>query len=292
MTPPLPPKTAVVTVTYNSSETLPDFVRSIANEEGVSGIAIVVVDNSSRDVADIRTICESAGATLIESPKNLGYGGGANLAIAQLRHEVDLVLISNPDVLFESGAIGALAEVLDSDPRIGAVGPRVMNSDGSVYPSARSLPSLRTGIGHAVFATVWPSNPWSARYHSDGAVHAEAREAGWLSGSCIMVRRSAFESIGGFDESFFMYFEDVDLGYRLRDRGWLNVYYPLVSVTHTGAHSTKTQPERMIKAHHLSAAQYLDRRYSGFLLAPLRVILRCGLWLRAAIEVARVRRSR
>src|SRR5690606_10093760 len=106
------------------------------------------------------------------------------------------------------------------------LGPRVLNEDGTTYPSARAVPSLRTGVGHALFTNLWTANPWSRRYRDDLAPADEARDAGWLSGSCVLVRRRAFDELGGFDEGYFMYFEDVDLGYRLGKAGYRNVYEP------------------------------------------------------------------
>lgn len=198
-----------------------------------------------------------------------------------LPETIDSVLISNPDVEFEGGALSALKHVLDTEAQAGAVGPRVLNSDGSIYPSARELPSLRTGIGHAFLSRIWRENPWTARYLSDFSSDTRRRTAGWLSGSCLLVRRKAFTQLGGFDGAFFMYFEDVDLGYRLGKAGWVNIYEPLAVVTHTGAHSTNTESSRMITAHHKSAYLYLSRKYATWYLAPLRGILRIGLAFRA-----------
>jgi N-acetylglucosaminyl-diphospho-decaprenol L-rhamnosyltransferase len=104
-----------------------------------------------------------------------------------------------------------------------------------------------------------------------------------LSGACVLVRKSAFDEIGGFDTGFFMYFEDVDLGYRLGKSGHRNVYEPAAVVTHTGAHSTNSDSGRMITAHHESARRFLNKKYSGPLLWPVRVVLRIGLQLRSAL---------
>src|ERR1700675_225979 len=96
----------------------------------------------------------------------------------------------------------------------GRRGPLARDPDGSVYPSARHLPSLVRGSMHAVLGPVWPRNPWTAAYRQERLEPSE-RTVGWLSGSCLLVRRSAFSQIGGFDERYFMYMEDVDLGERL-----------------------------------------------------------------------------
>jgi N-acetylglucosaminyl-diphospho-decaprenol L-rhamnosyltransferase len=162
------------------------------------------------------------------------------------------------------------------------LGPRVLETSGEVYPSARELPALRTGIGHALFANTWVSNPWTRRYRGEDRVTSDRwRETGWLSGSFLLVRRKAFEAVGGFDESYFMYFEDVDLGARLSKAGWRNLYVPNAVVTHTGAHSTTNHASAMRMEHHRSAYLYLSRKYSAPYLLPLRAILRIALAVRA-----------
>jgi len=272
--------TAVVTVSYNSGRHLRAFLRSV-RASAPATLRVIVADNGSTDAADARALCAEYSATLLELGENLGYGGAINRAVATLEPGIRHILITNPDVVFEPGAISSLEAALETSAQVGAVGPRVLNTDGTVYPSARTLPSLRTGIGHALFSRTWPANPWTARYLSDTSNSAVEREAGWLSGSCLMVRRDAFDAIGGFDDKFFMYFEDVDLGYRLGRAGWQNRYVPSAIVTHTGAHSTSTESSRMIEAHHHSAYRYLSRKYRGWYLAPLRWSLGIGLRVRA-----------
>lgn len=102
-----------------------------------------------------------------------------------------------------------------------------------MYPSARLLPSLGRGIGHAILSPMWPGNRWTREYRQEGAAIGE-RTAEWLSGSCLLLRRAAFEGVDGFDPRYFMYAEDVDLGDRLGRAGWLNVYVPTAEVTHLG----------------------------------------------------------
>jgi N-acetylglucosaminyl-diphospho-decaprenol L-rhamnosyltransferase len=115
------------------------------------------------------------------------------------------------------------------------------------------------------------------------------REAGWLSGSCLLVRREAFDSVGGFDEGYFMYFEDVDLGERLGRAGWLNVYAPDAEVVHTGAHSTKRHAEAMLAEHHRSAYRYLSSHYQGPAWLPVRFALRGALAVRELLARRRER---
>ena len=287
---PLLERTAVVTVSYNSSAQLALFLASI-RESDAAGVGVIVVDNRSADIEATRAICETYAAHLIELDDNRGYGGAINAAVETLPPEIEFVLISNPDVLVHENSIPALVRLLEAEKSVGAIGPTVLNSDGTVYPSARRLPSLRTGIGHALFARVWPANPWSRAYRNDAEGYDKARYVGWLSGSFVLVRRAAFESIGKFDEGYFMYFEDVDMGYRMGKTGWRSLYTPSATVTHSGAHSTNTESAKMIKTHHESANRYLAKKYAGPVLAPLRLALRVGLSARSMYLSRAARKS-
>lgn len=271
-------RVGIVTVSFNSTAALPAFLAS-AQQSSSTPPPVFIADNDSDDIATLRELAESHGAHLIEIGRNVGYGGGVSRAVEAAPADLEFIVISNPDVIFAEGAVDELVAAAQRHPDAGSVGPRILDDDGSVYPSARALPSLRTGVGHALFAHVWPSNPWTRRYRNEDESVRE-RAAGWLSGACLLVRRSAFEEIHGFDEGYFMYFEDVDLGRRMGDAGWINLYAPTATVTHTGAHSTSQSAGRMTRAHHDSAYRYLAHRYRAWYLAPLRVTLRVGLAVR------------
>lgn len=284
-----PARAGVVTVSYGSEPVLSDFLASVAGASS-ERVPIVVADNLPAE-GDVRSLAESAGAQYLPMPSNLGYGSAINAAIAALPSEVEWVLVSNPDVVLGPGVLDRLREAGDEDTALASVGPAVYNADGTLYPSARAVPSLRTGVGHAMFVNLWPGNPWSRRYRNDAEAPTGRRDAGWLSGSCLLVRRSAFDELGGFDTGYFMYFEDVDLGYRFGRLGYRNLYEPSARVTHTGAHSTTSESARMIAAHHTSARRFLARKYSGPLLWPLRVALTAGLTIRSGIIGRRIRRQ-
>ncbi len=281
------PTTGIVTVAYRSDGVLTEFLQSV---KGASqqALDLVIVDNCPAE-GDARGLAAAAEGAYVARPDNPGYGGGMNAGVAALAPSIRWVLLSNPDVVLAPGAIDALVAAGEEDPRIGAVGPRVANEDGSTYPSARAVPSLRTGIGHALFANLWQTNPWTRRYRNDEEAAVERRDAGWLSGSCVLVRREAFDRIGGFDEGYFMYFEDVDLGYRLGKAGYRNVYEPAVVVTHSGAHATTTESARMLSAHHASARRFLSKKYAGWWLWPVRATLSAGLAARSALVRRHVR---
>ena len=279
-------RVGVVTVAFHSDDVLPGFVGSL--EAGsVEKTALVVVDNRPDGASDAESITARAGGRYLPLPSNPGYGGGMNAGVAALPDSVSWVLLSNPDVVVHTGAIDTLLAAGETDDRIGAVGPAVLNSDGTVYPSARQVPSLRLGIGHALFVNLWQDNPWTRRYRHDADTAPVPRDTGWLSGSCLLVRRTAFEQLGGFDEGFFMYFEDVDLGMRLAQHGWRIRYEPSAQVTHYGAHSTDSQRRVMVRAHHDSANRFLSKKYRGPVWFPVRLVLRIGLRFRSLVAELR-----
>nr|WP_104192137.1 glycosyltransferase family 2 protein [Cryobacterium sp. Y82] len=287
--PPAPTaRVAVVTVSYGSENVLGPFLASLPSASR-QPLRVVVADNKPMATSnDVRSMTASAGATYLAMPSNQGYGNAINTAVHTLGPEIEWVVVSNPDVTVNPGAIDSLLECA-VDKTIAAVGPCILSSDGEVYPSARTIPSLRSGIGHAIFTNLWPRNPWTRTYRKESEIALERRDAGWLSGAFLMIRRSVFDQLKGFDESYFMYFEDVDLGYRIGQLGLRNVYEPAAVVVHTGAHSTSTRDESagMIRAHHDSAQKFLFKKYSGPWLLPLRVMLAAGLSMRARIEARR-----
>jgi len=275
------PTVAVVTVSYGSDDVLPGFLASLP-AASANPLEVVVVDNKPETGSPIAAAAAESGAHYLPQSRNLGYGAAMNAGVASLDPVVEWVLLSNPDVVVAPGTIDTLVAAA-AEPRVGAVGPAILNDDGSVYPSARSVPSLRTGVGHALFANIWIGNPWTRAYRRDTETDPVARDAGWLSGACLLVRRSAFAELGGFDDAYFMYFEDVDLGYRLGKAGYLNRYEPAAAVSHSGAHSTTGESARMIAAHHESARRFLNRKYAGWYLWPIRVTLTIGLSVRSAV---------
>jgi N-acetylglucosaminyl-diphospho-decaprenol L-rhamnosyltransferase len=270
---------AVVVVTYSPGDSLSAFLDSVSAAT-TRPVRVVLADNGSVD--GVPEAESAAGrAELLAMGENLGYGAAANRAVAGLDPSAGWVLVSNPDIVLGPGSLDTLLEAAGRWPRAGALGP-LIRTDDEVYPSARLQPSLGRGVGHAVFGAVWPANPWTRSYRQEDSV--EERTAGWLSGSCVLLRREAWDSVDGFDPRYFMYFEDVDLGDRLGRAGWLNVYVPDATVVHTGGHATTRDAPtsgRMLREHHRSAYRFLADRYRGARWAPLRAGLRVALAARA-----------
>jgi N-acetylglucosaminyl-diphospho-decaprenol L-rhamnosyltransferase len=272
---------AVVIVTYSPGETL-DRCLDTLEKATTRPYKVVLADNGSVDGAPEKA-AERPNVTFLPTGGNLGYGTAANRGVAELGPEYGWIVVANPDLEFGPASLDTMLEAADRWPRGGAFGPLIREPSGDVYPSARQTPSLGKGIGHAVVGQVWRDNPWTKAYKQSETEVAE-REAGWLSGSCLLMRRTAFDSVDGFDPRYFMYFEDVDLGDRLTRAGWQNVYVPTAEVVHIQGHSTASASEKMLAAHHESAYRYIADRHQGLKWAPVRASIKAGLALRLKTE--------
>lgn len=273
-----PSDVAIITVSYNSSAQLTDFLAS-AVKSVASPSQITVVDNNSADIAVTEKLTMKLGVNLLKLAKNVGYGSAVNKAVPDLNQHLTTLLVCNPDSELNPQTVKALRKAVH-DTTVGVAGPRIYNEDGSVYPSARSIPSIRNGVGHALFANIWLSNPWTKNYLSEAHLQKKTVPTGWVSGACLALKRDLFAQVGGFDDHYFMYFEDVDLGYRLGKMGYTNLYVPEVSITHIGGESTKAIKKTMLRIHHESAMRFIQVKYKGILWAPVRGVIRIGLALR------------
>jgi N-acetylglucosaminyl-diphospho-decaprenol L-rhamnosyltransferase len=250
---------SAVVVSYNSAGYLPDCLRSLRSE-GVT--SVVVVDNASADGSAAVVAADDPGVGVVQTGANLGFGTAANRGVAATAGEY--VLIMNPDTVVEPGTVKALSDALDNDPGLAVVGPRIENLDGTLYPSVRRFPDLTVAFGHAFLGLVWPRNPFTRRYRMlDWDHDRPSTDVDWVGGACILVRRTAFEMVGGFDEAYFMYVEDVDLCWRLGQAGWRVGYEPGGRVVHALGGSSRAMPYRMIAEHHRSLLRFVSKSSEG-----------------------------
>lgn len=274
----MPGSVAAVVVSYNSASVLGPCLRSL-----LAGGAreVVVVDNCSADAS--ASVACSAGPQVRWAPlaDNVGYGRAANYGAGLC--ESDYLLVCNPDIDLRGGALAALAAALEEDPALGVVGPRLVDVDGSLYPSARAFPDLADAIGHGLLGMVAPGNPFTRRYRMLDWDHARSARVDWVSGACFMARRAAWDALGGFDPSYFMYLEDVDLCWRLGRAGWGVGYEPSAEVMHVQGVSAGRHPYRMLLAHHLSLWRFASRTTAGRRRLVLPLV---GIGLAARLGVA------
>jgi N-acetylglucosaminyl-diphospho-decaprenol L-rhamnosyltransferase len=281
-----------VIVNYEAGDLLTACARSILADESAGEADVVVVDNGSSDGSVTRLRRELPAVRVLDVGANVGYAGAANRGVAATR--APIIAVCNADLAVARGTAAAMLTRLDAEPDLAAVGPLIRNTDGTVYPSARSVPPLRDAIGHALLGARWPENRFSRRYRQVDADVGRSRDVDWVSGAAIWLRRSALESVGGWDEHYFMYMEDLDLCSRMRRLGWRVAYEPRGSVVHTQGVSTAHHPYRMIVRHHRSAYRYAAKHWHGarrLLLGPAAVLLAVRAAFAVTARALRPRRS-
>ncbi len=265
----MPDLLAAVVVDHNAGPLLHDCVVSLFDDGAAQ---VVVVENGAPGsaagaLAALRSTDPTPDVVLVRPERNVGFGAGVNRGLAVLAGRSpapEWVLISNPDLVVHAGALAVLRAALEERRAWALVGPRIFTEGGEVYPSVRRFPSFVDAAGHALLALFRPENRFTRRYNpgtpeGDGVV-----EAGWVSGSCFLARRDALEELGGFDEAYFMYAEDMDLCWRAHHAGWGIGFAGAASVTHVQGVSTARHPYKMMLAHHRSALRFTVRTTSGW----------------------------
>ncbi len=282
-------KIAVAILTYNSANEIVACLRSVRDDD--PSAEIVVVDNASSDASVATVVASFPDVRVIANPKNTGFAAAANLAIRAT--DADAVFLLNPDTTVRPGTLAALARCLTAHDRAAAVGALVRNIDGSVQPTKRAFPSLWQSFLHSTVGTVWPNNPGTRAYVLADADFTVARPVDWVAATAVAHRRSAFDAVGGFDESFFFFVEDVDLCKRFRDAGFEIWFEPGAEVSHVWGGSWTRKPLRYMALHHLNLFRYVRKHRRGVWVVTYPFIV-VGLAVRftlLAIRYAITRRS-
>jgi GT2 family glycosyltransferase len=278
---------SVVIVNFNAGEALGETLRSL--EAGLVEFdwEAVVVDNASSDGSE--RAAEHAGprVRLIRHAHNAGFARGVNVGLKATT--ASLVLVQNPDCSLRAGAVAVLKQALDTHPDTGVVGPRILNPDGTIQESARGDPTLLTGLfGRTTVLSRLVPNLAVVRRN---LAAREAIEAGvdsavvdWVSGACMLARREAITAVGGFDERYFLYWEDADLCRRLRSNGWTSRYVPGAVVVHRVGGSSHSVPELAIRAFHQSAYRYYITHVVRHPWHPGRLVAWAILSTRSAVK--------
>jgi N-acetylglucosaminyl-diphospho-decaprenol L-rhamnosyltransferase len=273
---------SAVVVNYKAKHHLLGCIAALRHE-GIEDI--VVVDNASNDGSEEAVRAADPAVTYVQAGANLGYGTGANRGAAHADPTSEFLLCLNPDATLAPGALAAMLAAFDGRPELGIVGPRVDDADGRLYPSARTFPNLVDATGHAFIGLVAPNNRFTRNYRMLDWDHRNASDVDWVSGSCFLIRRATWDSIGGFDEGYFMYGEDVDICWRAWKHGWEVTYEPAARVTHVQGVSTDRHPYRMIAEHHRGLFRFAVRSSEGWerLLLP---VMAAGLVVRTPLAWA------
>jgi N-acetylglucosaminyl-diphospho-decaprenol L-rhamnosyltransferase len=223
------PDASVVVVTYNSAAWIERCLESVRGRE------TIVVDNGSTD-GTVALVRERFPAVRLLEQENAGMGGGNNagMRIASGRY----FLLLNSDAWVVGDAVTQLVAFADEHPEAAVVGPRLLNPDGSLQRSARAFPTLwRLATEYLFLRKLAPRSRALNRFYEGGFEHDVVREVDWLFGACLLVRRDAADEVGLFDEDFFMFSEETDWCYRLRQAGWKVYFFPGAEVVHVGGGS-------------------------------------------------------
>jgi GT2 family glycosyltransferase len=243
---------------------------------------VVVVDNASSDGSAEMVRAHYPSAILRAKERNLGFGAAANQAIASCAAEY--VLLLNSDTLLQSGALKALSDYLAQHPRAAIVGPRLVEPDGALQASCYPFPTpLNTFLENSTTAIrlgrlIRRHIPLLRNSYLRTWPHTSARVVPWIKGAALVLRRTAFDAVGGFDESYFMYFEDADLCYRLNAAGWQVHFAPVTTVVHVGGASTRQWRTRMAVQLLASTIQFYQRHASRLCVTEVVLIIK-GLML-------------
>lgn len=248
---------------------------------------VVVVDNASTDGSLAALAAADGDVVLLPTGRNLGYGTAVNRGAE--RAAAEYLLVCNPDVVVDEALPQALLAVLDAHGDVALCGPRIDSADGTRYPSARAFPTLGVAIGHAFVGLFRPNNRWSRRYRLEDDAQDE-HDVDWVSGACLLVRRTAFEAVGGFDERYFMFAEDMALCWSLHEAGWAVALVPDAVVTHVEGVARTRAPRAMVVAHHRSALRFEAQTARGWrrALVPLAALV-LGLRLGVVLVVGQDR---
>ena len=218
----------------------------------------IVVDAASSDGAIEEIEAELPDVRVLRLSANLGYGAALNAGAARANGE--LLLLLNPDTWALPGAVEELAQALAEAPGAGAAGPKLLNEDGSTQQSVRGFPTpWRLATEYFFLRWFAPRSRALNAFYAAGFDHASPRTVEWLVGAALLVRRDAFEGVGGFDESFFMYDEEVDLCYRLAATGRSTIFVPSAEIGHAGGASTSAMPEAMYLEQLRSHLRFVDK---------------------------------
>ena len=272
---------AVVVVNHNAGDFLPVCLSTIQSAAGDLDLDVVLVDNASTDGSMELAARANPSLRVFENRVNRGFAAAANQGVRATT--APFVLLLNPDAEITGGSLASLVKVAADRPRAAVIGPLVRNSDGSLQASARKVPGLLESLGHAFLGPFAPNNRFSRAYTMAEWDRSSEREVEWVSGCAMLVRREAFDAVGGFDEGYFMYVEDVDICTRLRQAGWSVLFCPELEVVHETGVSARKQSRQLAFEHSRSIYRYFAKHRAHGPVSLLKPLVKLAVWLRALL---------
>ncbi|HXC77962.1 MAG TPA: glycosyltransferase family 2 protein [Candidatus Acidoferrum sp.] len=282
------PSVSAIVVSYNVRDQLLETLGAYYSTCGQQA-EVVVVDNASSDGSAEAVAAAFPQAALIRLDQNLGFGRANNAGLERCHGE--LILTLNPDVLVQEGCVAALADFLAANAQAGAAGPRLDRPDGKLDLAARrGFPSpLSAFYRLSGLSRMFPKSPRFNRYNLGDVSLESVHEIDAGTAACLMVRRKAIDQVGFFDPQFFMYGEDLDLCYRLRQGGWKIYYVPDAVAIHLKGSSTRQATGPMLYEFHRAMWLFHRKHYASSTPALGNAIVWAGIWSRWTVLRARSR---
>jgi GT2 family glycosyltransferase len=270
-----------IIVNYNSTKYLLKCLESISMDDSGYTKGIIVADNCSRDNPR-GTLINYPNVKLISNNNNIGFGKAINDAVR--RSCAKYLVILNPDTIIEKGFLKKIIGFIEHNPGIGLLGPQILELDGKIQGSARRFPTFWTSIfgRRSPLTKLFPENSITKREFP--CFDDNVTDVDWVSGACMVTKKEVFESVGGFDERFFLYWEDADLCKKMKDAGWRIVYYPEAKVVHAVGRSSDSKPLHSIYYFHHSCYK-LFLKYTQPPTSLLNPIVFLGLFLRCLFVI-------
>jgi N-acetylglucosaminyl-diphospho-decaprenol L-rhamnosyltransferase len=269
---------SVVVATYNSADHVERCLEGVVGH----GYEVVVVDNASEDGTVERVRRAFPEVEVVELEENVGYGAANNVGIDATSGRY--VLVVNPDAWPLGRAIERMVEAADVSPWAAIVGPRLLTATGKHQRSFRGFPTVwRLATEYFFLRWLAPGSRLLNAFYGAGADPRKRGEVEWVVGAAMLLRREAIEEAERFDPSFFMYDEEVDLAYRLRQLGWEVLYYPHAEFVHLGGGSTRRRPREMYHEQLRSHVRFLDKHHGRAAAEHGRRMLLRAMRLRSAV---------
>lgn len=274
---------SAILVNYHSLEPLLGSLPALtADADGIEH-EILIVDNSPGDGTAEAIRTRFPRILWLTNDENVGFARGVNRGIAASRGE--FILLLNPDCELRPGALAALLAHMDSHPRCALAGPLLEYPDGRLQYSARHYPSAAALLfnRYSLLTRLFPNNRWSRRYLMSDWDHRSERDVDWVSGACLLARRSAVNEVGPLDPEFFMFNEDVDWARRMSQAGWKITFVPAARAMHrVGASRRRVAPKVIVERHRGMVHYYRKHHHPGPLTAAVvwtAVMARAGVML-------------
>lgn len=283
------PNLAIVIVNFNTCALLRDCLASIQTGAVHVATHVMVVDNASTDGSAAMVRAEFPQVQLIESRRNGGFAYANNLGLRALPGVLDdappacdYVLLLNPDTITPPGSLDALVAYLEAHPQVGACGPKLLLADGSLdLACRRAFPTPEVALYRMLgLARLFPNSPRFARYNMTYLRPDVETEVDSVVGACMLVRASVVREIGPLDETFFMYGEDLDWAYRIKQYGWTIMYVPSVTVHHYKRAASSQRPFQSIRHFYDAMRIFYRKHYAATTLAPLGWLIELGITLK------------